>query len=74
MKPTICVECVHHINTHDGSRAGPPPDTWFYQQCGCQAVEIQPPFDYVLGVQPRAVAPYCRDVNKGACKHWEQLP
>ena len=69
---TVCVECRHHRNTHDGSKAGPPPDIWYYQECRAQA----PPFRFntLTGQKERSDWPTCSMVNDGNCPHYKLKP
>ncbi len=83
-KITICVECVHHRNTHDGRSAGPPPDAWFYQLCGHPELERPSAISPVTGqtcylhkndlsntVEGDEKRPFCRSVNGGECGRFE---
>jgi hypothetical protein len=82
---TICTRCRYHANTHDGSRLGPLPDTWFYQVCSAPAVRREPTIDPVTGksgflsrndlgmdVVTDEARPYCRSVNRGDCVYYEE--
>lgn len=73
---TICVNCAHHFSifeddgTHDGTHAGPPPSTWYYQYCGAVVAE-KAHIDPVTGKVKPIRYEYCRNVNRvGQCKNY----
>lgn len=82
---TICTSYIYHENVHEGHRAGPPRDSWFYQLCAHPVVERKKVIDPVSGdtnyeketdsgrvVLTDEPHPFCRDINDGNCSYFKQ--
>jgi hypothetical protein len=72
---TICIECVYHKCTHEGStEVGPPRNTWFYQICTNKNVQKPRYRDFVTGDIVTPVTTFCRDINThGNCPYYEAI-
>ena len=64
---TICADCTNYIN------GGP---IWYEQHCGAKAARHPKVLNVVTGKMGYAMSdrkePYCRDINKGNCPHFDQ--
>ncbi len=73
---TVCVECVHHSGN----------GTWSNHHCHHPDVRLVPDIDPVTGERGYGKVndlgnvyltddpyPYCRDINRGNCPHFESM-
>ena len=70
MVKTICVECRYHSGVL-------PTDPWYSHKCNApdaQLVGVLEPVSGLIVYGPgRADSqPYCRDINKGTCPHYQE--
>jgi len=79
---TICINCTSHIQLE---KDGPRKDIWYNQLCNNPQVARKETIDPVTGkkgfegttdlgelVLKDRKEPYCRDINDGKCKYFEQ--
>lgn len=81
MTPTICAKCKHIVKKEDRR----PGTYWYNYSCGHPELEHPKGIDYVTGepcywtkndlgqtyctASPR---PFCRDINDGECRYYEE--